>query len=220
MTKVAVNKTTDYSKVQQTLSIAFSDSAACHYLTNKFEDRAASEPLTKDELDEAYATFCKKYSEKGGVLLEANDYDCVAITVPPQEKPAKTQRTKDPVFNKQFIEAGENYKKALGLGSKIKYFYLFMIGKNLNQPEVRGSARAILEYLKQEADKQDAAVVLEAINDKAKKVYEYFGFINYGEFYYGQGEVNSEGELDPNGKGFKVNFMVYHKSGKLPIIQN
>lgn len=217
MTKTAVNKTTDVAKVQQTLSIAFGDSAACQYLITKFEDRTATEPLTKEEIYQSYSTLSKKYMAQGGFLLEAGDYDCVAVVVPPLENHAKAQRTKDPLFNKQFIEAGENYKKALGLGTKLKMFYLFMIGKNLNQPEVRGSARAILEYLKEEADKQDAAVILEAINEKAKKVYEYFGFMDYGEINYGKGEVNSQGEPDSKGEGFKANFMVYYKGGKLPI---
>lgn len=203
MTKTAAVKTTDVDKVRKTLSIAFAGDASCRYITNKFQNRTEENPLTDEELYDAYASLCKKYMAKGGFLLEANDYDGVAVVVPPLDASAgEAALTTDPAFNRDYIEAVEKYKKLLGLGTKTKYFYLFMIGKNLNQPEIRGSARAILEYLKQEADKQDAAVILEAINDKAKKVYEYFGFIDYGTINYGPKQE------------FEANFMAYHKNGK------
>ncbi|QLQ82239.1 hypothetical protein HG537_0G04940 [Torulaspora globosa] len=217
MTVCTVNKTNDVANVQRTLAIAFADSAPCHYLNKKFQDIPTSKQLSDEELYGTYRTFCEDFQARGGFLLESNNFDCVAIVLPPQDKPAKTARTQDPRFNEQFIDTIARHKEALGLGTKVKYYYLFMIGKNLEQPEVRGSARAVLTYLKQKADEQDAAVVLEAINDKAKKVYEYFGFVDYADVNYGQGDVDSNGQPDPNGKGFVLNLMVYYKGGKLPI---
>ncbi|QLL35116.1 hypothetical protein HG536_0H04920 [Torulaspora globosa] len=215
MTTCTVNKTNDIAKLQKTLAIAFADSAACHYLSKKFLEIPTSKHLSDEELYDTYRYFCEDFLARGGLLLESNNFDCAAIVLPPQDKPVKTAKTKDPRFNEQFIETIARHKEALQLGSKIKYYYLFMIGKNLEQPEVRGSARAILTYLKQKADEQNAAVVLEAISDKAKKVYEYFGFIDYADVNYGQGDVDSNGRPDPDGEGFVLNLMVYYKGGKL-----
>lgn len=92
-----------------------------------------------------------------------------------------------------------------------------LIGRNLNQPHIKGSARAIVDYLKRKADEQNVAVVLEAINERAKGIYQHFGFVDYGAFQYGVGEVNSKGEPDSNGKGLKANFMAYYKDGELPL---
>lgn len=218
MTISSVNITTNVAKVQETLSIAFADSASCHYLTKKFLNLPATKHFSDEELYSSYGFFCKDFQSKGGFLLESNNFDCVAIALPPSDFPTKSERTEDPRFNAQFIDTINAHKKTLGLGTKLKYYYLFMIGKNLEHPEVRGSARAILNYLKTKADEANAALVLEAISEKAKRVYEYFGFVDYADVNYGQGEVNSRGEPDENGEGFVLNLMVYYKGGRLPQI--
>ena len=81
----------------------------------------------------------------------------------------------------------------------------------MTQPEVRGSVRAIFETYKRKADQEGVALVLEAINEHAKSVYEYFGFKNYLTFCYGKGEVDSQGRPDPNGEGFTGYLMIYNK---------
>lgn len=217
MTVCTATKTDDVAKVQRTLAIAFADSVACRYLNKKFQNIPTSTQLSEEENNESYKFLCEENLANGGFLLQSNDFDCVAIAVPPQDGSAKGMRTNDPRFNDQFIDSVKKLKHSLGLGTKLNYYYLFMIGKNLEQPEVRGSARAVLNYLKQKADEDDVAVVLEAINDSAKKVYEYFGFVDYGEINYGQGDVNSQGQPDPNGEGFVMNLMAYYKGGKLPL---
>lgn len=214
---MAVNETTDIGKVRKTLEIAFKISPENDYLTKKFWNLPAATQLSRAEINESFKEYIEYFISKGGILLEANNFDCVAIIVPPKFNPLELEDTEDPTFNEQFIEAGNRYKNKLGLGTTVPYYYLFMIGKNLDQLHIKGSARAIIDYLKEKADSENAAVMLEAINKNAKEVYTHFGFENYGEFSYGVGEVDSKGKPNTNGEGFTATFMAYFKGGKLPL---
>lgn len=214
---MSVKETVDVQKVCEVLSIAFANSIENDYLTKKYDDSPITQYYTREEINRSFEEYCHYFMGKGGMLLESNDFDCVAIVVPPEHNPLELEATNDPQFNEQFIATCDRFKHELGLGNKLDYYYLFMIGKNLNQPHIKGSARAIVDYLKRRADEQNVAVVLEAINESAKGIYQHFGFVDYGAFHYGVGEVNSKGEPDSNGKGLKANFMAYYKDGELPL---
>ncbi|SCV00698.1 LAMI_0G06744g1_1 [Lachancea mirantina] len=212
---MSVNITTDIARVTSTLAIAFAHSAENDYLTKKFWNMPASQTLSRSEINKSFVEYCEYFVANGGQLLESGDFDSVAIIVPPESNPVDLEETNDEKFNAQFIHTNEKIKQDLGLGVRIPYYYLFMIGKNLDQPHVKGNVRAIVEYLKLEADKKGAAVVLDALNGHAKSVYEYFGFLDYHEFRYGVGEVEANGELSETGPGFVANIMAYYKDGDL-----
>ena len=93
----------------------------------------------------------------------------------------------------------------------MKYYYLFCIGRDPDDLKTKGSVRSIFEYYKERADRENVAICLEAISEKARSVYEYFGFKNYKTFKYGVGEVDSKGNFDKNGEGFTGYLMIYHK---------
>lgn len=94
----------------------------------------------------------------------------------------------------------------------MKYYYLFCIGRDPDDMTTKGSVRSIFEYYKERADRENVAICLEAISDKARSVYEYFGFKNYKTFKYGVREVDSKGQVDKNGEGFTGYLMIYHKN--------
>ncbi|SCU99042.1 LAME_0G01596g1_1 [Lachancea meyersii CBS 8951] len=207
--------TQDWNCCRKTLSIVFKDSNEHIYLCKKFLGFPVDKHHTPEFYEDSFNQINIPFLENGGFLLQAKNYDCVAVVAPPDQKSYGFQETEDPVFNKQFIHANDELKTQLGLGTKIPCYYLFLIGKNLEHPEIRGGARAVMEWLKNEADRRSAAVVLEALNSKVQKVYEHFGFKTYCSFSYGVGEVNSDGDACSDGTGFTSYFMVYIKNEAL-----
>lgn len=52
---------------------------------------------------------------------------------------------------------------------------------------------------------------LECINERVKSMYEYFGFKTYGIYQIGQNEVDANGEVNHEDKGFSIYFVIYYK---------
>ncbi|CAI4059132.1 Iat4p SKDI_04G6020 [Saccharomyces kudriavzevii IFO 1802] len=203
-----LNKTAGVGRAAKTLAIAFSDSPAFHYIAKKFENIPFTENVSTETIT---ANIISPYLNMPyGEVSEVNDFDAVAVwSLPPHGPKA---RSNDSKFNKDFIDDLNERKKQV-IPENINYYYLFCIGKNLNEKNIRGSVRAIFEEYKRRADKENCAIVLEAIAEHARSVYEYFGFRNYKTFKYGEGEVDSRGNYDPNGEGFTSYLMIYHKDG-------
>lgn len=208
---MTIKITNDVLKASSTLCKAFSQSAAGDYIMKKFFNISIQEPVSRKRIDAMIHYYTALYHDLEGEIIESNDYDAVALWSTPG-KHLTSAKTNDPVFNKNFIEDLSARKKEV-IPEDIGYYYLFMIGKDLSKPEIRGSVRAIFQEFKARADEKNCAIVLECISDHAKQVYEYFGFEDYLTFRYGVGEVNSKGEYDPNGEGFVGHLMFYHKDG-------
>ncbi|AJU63058.1 AQG_2a_G0012660.mRNA.1.CDS.1 [Saccharomyces cerevisiae] len=203
-----LNKTTDARRAAETLSIAFSNSPAFHFICKKILNIPLAEEVpTRTITTDIISPFL---DSPYGEISEVNTFDAVAVwSLPPHVPKA---RSNDAKFNKDFIDdLNARVKQVIPNG--INYYYLFCIGKNLNEKGIRGSVRTIFEEYKRRADEENCAIVLEAIAEHAKSVYEYFGFRNYMTFKYGEGEVDSNGNCDPNGEGFTAYLMIYHKDG-------
>ncbi|CCD26852.1 Iat4p NDAI_0I02840 [Naumovozyma dairenensis CBS 421] len=205
-----LNITNDVEKVAQTLCVAFT-SPCSDYLMKKFFNIPLDEPTTRARVNAMIHYYTACYHDLGGELAEANDFDAVSLwSIPGKHLPVSY--TNDDKFNKIFFD--DMLKRKLSvLPVGMEYYYLFMIGKDLRHPEVRGSVRSIFKYYQKRADDDNCAIILEAISEHAKSVYEYFGFKNYLTFHFGKGECDSQGNLDPNGEGFTAYLMIYHKDG-------
>ena len=216
-TVVPLNQTHDIVKACECLNKAFAYSPANDYLMKKFFNVPIQEKCSKERINSMLAYHLHLYDDYGAEIVEANNYDAVAVWTTPKSHFAQ-DKTNDPVFNQIFFDLlGDKTKEVLPPG--VGYYYLFIIGKDLTHPEIRGSIRKIFETYKARADAENCAMVLEAITPKAKSVYEYFGFKNYLDFQYGQNEVDSEGNYDPHGEGFTGHLMIYYKDelpGALP----
>lgn len=208
---VQPNKVEDIARACQTLYKAFAQSPANDYLLKKFFNIPTGETVSRDRINAILHYYTAWYNDLGGEIVEANDFDAVGIwSLPGRHLPATLSQ--DHTFNKIFFDDLDQRKYQV-LPEGMGYYYLFMIGKDLSQPHVRGSVRAILKHYKQRADRDNCAMVLEAISSHAKSVYEYFGFKVFLTFRFGEGEVDSSGKLDPNGEGFIAYLMIYHKDG-------
>lgn len=216
-TVIPLNQTHDLEKASKCLDKAFADSPANDYLMKKFFNVPITDKCSKERVNSMLKYFLHLYDDFSAEVVEANNFDAVAVWTTPKTHFHQSE-TNDPKFNDVFFtQLGRRTKELLPPG--IGYYYLFIIGKDLTHPEIRGSVRAIFDSYKKRADEENCAMVLEAISDKAKSVYEYFGFRNYLDFYFGQNEVDSKGNYDPNGEGFKGHLMIYYKDeipGALP----
>ncbi|CCH63043.1 hypothetical protein TBLA_0J00430 [Henningerozyma blattae CBS 6284] len=207
---VNVQQTANVVKASRTLELAFR-SKATDYLTKKFFDVPVQEKYSRQRIDAMIHYFTAVNYDYGAHIMEANDLIGVMIyTAPGKHLPVKL--TSDLKFNKQYLEKINLRKKEI-IPKEIDYYYLFMIGKNPENPNVKGSTRALINDLKNRANNDNCAIVLEAISEQAKEVYRYFGFKTYLTYNYGVGEVNSKGELDSQGCGLTAHLMAYHKDG-------
>ncbi|KOG99078.1 uncharacterized protein DI49_2416 [Saccharomyces eubayanus] len=204
-----VNLTNDVERASRTLCKAFENSYANDYLMKKFFHIPIEEKVSRARINAIIHYYTTCYHDLDGEIAEANDFDAVGIwSRPGHHLPATL--SDDESFNKIFFDDLTARKHEV-MPEGMDYYYLYAIGKDLSHPEIRGSVRKILEEYKRKADKTNCALVLEAISEHARSVYEYFGFRTYLEFQFGAGEVNSECKPDPQGEGFTAYLMLYHR---------
>ncbi|SMN20018.1 similar to Saccharomyces cerevisiae YDR391C Putative protein of unknown function, possibly involved in zinc homeostasis [Maudiozyma saulgeensis] len=205
--RMEVARVSDIGRACKTLLAAFHDSRANDFINCKFQDVPLQKPLESqsvaDKLTENTVMF---YHERNAELVYTGDYSTVAIwTVPGHH--VDVGRTKDETFNSIFLDESQKIKETV-IPKGMDYYYLFMIGRDPESHE-KGTVRAMFDHYINRANVEKCALVLEAISEHAREVYEHFGFVNYNTFHYGVGEVNSLGQLDPHGEGHTGYLMIY-----------
>ncbi|CAB4254101.1 uncharacterized protein KABA2_03S12584 [Maudiozyma barnettii] len=207
MTTMEVTPVEDVERACGTLLAAFHDSSANDFLNCKFQDVPLEETLAShSRADELTRNTIMFYVDRGAEFVQTGDYATVAIwTVP--HKHVAVDRTKDERFNAVFLDESQRVKERV-IPQGMQYYYLFMVGRD-PVSAVKGSVRALFDHYIERANRENVALVLEAISDHARDVYEHFGFVNYNTFKYGAGEVDSNGHLDSNGDGHTGYLMIY-----------
>ncbi|KAH3902666.1 uncharacterized protein SCDLUD_000249 [Saccharomycodes ludwigii] len=204
----SINITNDVAKVAEVLDIAFAHSPQNDYCLKKFFNIPLTQKCSRERIKSILYYYTAMYNDMGGEIVEVNNFDAVALFSKPGDH-IDFDLTKDQKFNKTWFDDLDQVLEKI-LPDINNFYYLYMIGKNLTQKNVRGSVRKIFETYKEKADKLDVPIVLEAISEHARSVYEYFGFKNYYTFRYGDGEVDSLGNLSSSGEGFVSYLMVYY----------
>lgn len=202
--------TQDIARVTNVMNKAFKNDHANDYIMKKMFNIPIREKCSKYRIESAMHLLSSNYFDNGAEIVQANNFNAVAIWTKPGHH-VKIPLTDDPEFNRQYILENEQAKGIIipeGMG----YYYLFTIARDPDDTTVKGSVRAIFDHYKDRADRENCCIVLEAINEKARDVYQYFGFQVCRTFHYGVGEVNMQGEYDPEGTGFTAFLMVYHKN--------
>ncbi|CCK72687.1 uncharacterized protein KNAG_0L00640 [Huiozyma naganishii CBS 8797] len=204
---VPLSLTDDVDRASETLYAAFADQPANDYMMRKLFGIPLDERFSAARINGAQHYMNAWYHDHGAEVVEANDFNAVAIfTVPGHH--ATPPRSGDPTFDSVFYDQLDAAKREAIRGTN-GYYYLYVVGRDPRDTRTRGSVRAIFDAYKDRADCEGCAIVLEAINERARRVYEYFGFRTCLTFQFGQGEVNSAGELDAQGEGFTAYLMVY-----------
>ena len=204
---MSVARIEDFERACTALQNAFRDEPSYWYLACKLQDQplslAVGSPQNIDDLTRNFFTY---YYDNGAHIMQSGNYTTTAIWVHP-EVHVPVKRTSDESFNKIFFDNSLAVKQKV-IPDGMKYYYLFMIGKD-PESDVTGSVRSMFEHYIDIANKDKAALVLEAISEHARDVYAHFGFVNYNTFHYGIGEVDTKGQLDNEGNGHTGYLMVY-----------
>ncbi|SMN20017.1 similar to Saccharomyces cerevisiae YDR391C Putative protein of unknown function, possibly involved in zinc homeostasis [Maudiozyma saulgeensis] len=197
----------DFDKSCAALQNAFRGEPSYWYLACKLQDKPLSLGINNSEaIDTLTYNFLKHYYDHGAQIMQSGNYTTIAIwTTPSLSVPMN--RTSDESFNKIFFDNSLKVKETV-IPKGMKYYYLFMIGKD-PESHMKGTVRAMFELYIDKANTENCALVLEAISEHARDVYAHFGFVNYNTFQYGIGEVNSLGQLDSHGEGHTGYLMVY-----------
>ncbi|KAK5962057.1 uncharacterized protein PWA37_000087 [Arxiozyma heterogenica] len=212
ISNVTLTFTYDVDRVSRCMYKAFESVPANDFLMKKFFNVSIDEYCSQYRIHAYMHLINAHFYDNGAEFIQANNFHAVAIWTAP-EILVKVPRTNDETFNKVFFDDLEEVKQKV-LPNGMKYYYLFCIGRDPDDVTTKGSVRSIFEYYKERADRENVAICLEAISDKARSVYEYFGFKNYKTFKYGVGEVDSKGHVDKNGEGFTGYLMIYHKDAE------
>lgn len=203
-----VNFTTNIERTLHTLSIAFSVVPCNTFILKKISNIPYDVEVSKERIDLIMKSLIELCLDKGGFIVEVDDFAAVGVFTPPGLT-LNMPLTSDLNFNEAFVDRGLFYRKKYL--RDIDYYYLFLLGKDFTVQGGKGGVRSIFDQYKKKCDEQNCALVLECINEKAKSMYEYFGFKTYGIYQIGQNEVNSNGEVNHEGKGFTIYFMIYYK---------
>ncbi|KAG0668668.1 hypothetical protein C6P45_004510 [Maudiozyma exigua] len=197
----------DIERACKTLLAAFHDSSSNDYLNCKFQGVPLDVPLrSHEEADKLTRNTIMFYYENGADFVQVGDYTTTAIWTTPN-KHIPVDRTSDETFNKVFLDDSQAVKQRV-IPKGMDYYYLFMIGRD-PESSLKGTVRTMFDHYIEIANRENRALVLEAINEHARDVYAHFGFVNYNTFHYGVGEVDAKGQLDPNGEGHTGYLMIY-----------
>lgn len=204
---MSVQPAQDIERACTTLLRAFDNCPSNNYLNCKMQNVPLEIPLQSTEKAEQLTrNIIMHYINNGAEVVQANDYNTVAIWTTP-EHPVPVARSADESFNKIFFDDLQKVKENT-LPRGMKYYYLFIIGRDPDQPS-NGAVRAIFDHYIALAKQTNNALVLEAISDHARDVYQHIGFKNYKTFKYGVNEVDTNGSINPNGNGHTGYLMIY-----------
>ncbi|XBW35744.1 hypothetical protein QEN19_001314 [Hanseniaspora menglaensis] len=206
-----INHTNDIVAVADALHSAFKKSASFSFFLKKIFDIGLGENFSEHRNKAIMYYYASMYSDLGGEIVECDDFNAVALVCPPG-KHIDFSETKDSRFNKIWYEDyDETLESFIG---DTPFYYICLVGRNFNQEKKKGTITKIFDHYKKMADLRKCPIVLEAISNESRMIYEHYGFKTLHSFKYGEKEVNSKGEVDSKGEGFVAYLMTYY-SGDL-----
>ncbi|KAL6925628.1 hypothetical protein ACO0SA_000229 [Hanseniaspora valbyensis] len=211
-----VNLTNDIITIADALHSAFNKSASFSYFLKKVFNIGLAENFSSHRNKAIMYYYASMYSDLGGEVVECDDFNAVALVCPPGSH-IDFSETKDTRFNKIWYEDyDETLESFIG---ETPFYYICLVGRNFNQEKKKGSVTKIFKHYMKMADLRKCPIVLEAISDDSRQIYEHYGFKTLHSFKYGENEVNERGELDSKGEGFTAYLMIYY-SGDLEEYKN
>lgn len=144
----------------------------------------------------------------GAEIIEADDYGLIAIWIRPglvTESPNFGPEVEE--FVNEFKTKMKSLKEEHGLIDRNDW-HLNFIGRDPNNKK-KGSIRKLLEPYLQKCRQEGTGASLAAISDHAFETYKHFGFKEVGRFTIGAGQVDNDGQANPNGAGLNIYYMIY-----------
>ncbi|CUM63878.1 uncharacterized protein PRCAT00001466001 [Priceomyces carsonii] len=203
-----VKKTQDIDRVNEVLVSAFKDVGT----SRLFVRRLHKIPDTHLELDEKLFDFRDRLSyhlKQGGIILESNDFNAIAIWYSPDVKfepfASPDEQTRPAIVEKFYnssLDAKHNYFK------DNRFWYLNTLARNKNQEPIKGAISVIIDPVVKECKLKSIPIYVEAISEHAKEIYLHYGFEIIRTLTLGKAQVDRQGIPARNGEGVNVYFMV------------
>ncbi|CCH42245.1 hypothetical protein BN7_1789 [Wickerhamomyces ciferrii] len=190
-------ETTESDKVAVVLSSALRTTVFEQYLSGH---------KTDEESLQDYKNRTTKFKDTGAILLENNDFNSVAIWLPPNY--IMPSSIFDPSERQAEVKSKfATVAKKHGLDST-PHWELMFIGKD--PKENKGSIRPLFDRFLKQAKIDGIPAILYAISEHAMSRYRHIGFEVLDIVIVGEGVVDKEGKEDKNGEGLKVWLMAYN----------
>lgn len=159
---------------------------------------------------------CQELVENNTLILEADDFAAVAVWIPPEWDYYPYPDPIDP--NLRFAEdAFHQCAEKFFKGGP--FWHLTMLAKDPLRPEVKGATSKVMKPVLEDAKRRNIPAALECIDERAREIYEYYGFKTYEIITVGAGKCNPQGYEEKGGQGIKVYYMIYNYDPKVnPVL--
>lgn len=142
--------------------------------------------------------------KEGADIVHSNDFTAVAVWLRPNLKMSPPPIT---ALVQEFKDKMQALKDSHGYTDRADW-HLLLIARDQSKIS-KGSVRRLIEpYLQKAKDEKTGASVV-AIDQRAREIYEYFGFKVVDSFKLGENRLDRDGLPDPNGEGLEVTYLVY-----------
>lgn len=176
------------------------------FYPNKF-NQLITENCSLEENIQGYQERIEQLLQSNTICAHSDDYAAIALWTPPEWVIVPY-----PEMKGTFLFSEQEFKRcALKFfdNGRIPYWHLTFVAKDVDSDK-KGSVSKVIKPFLADALERGVPAALECIDERAKKIYEYYGFKTYEVLKMGKGEVNLQGESDPDGEGLNVYYMIYN----------
>ncbi|CAK7902483.1 hypothetical protein CAAN1_18S02410 [[Candida] anglica] len=162
------------TRVGSVIARAFFDLPLNRYMISSLNGLDSADELDYEKhFEEFFVNRTRQVVDAGARVTQSKDYASVAIWFEPGHKSAPFPSTNPVVC--EYGDKSAALKKKYNLTNK-KYWYLNYLAKDPQKEDVKGAVSATVKPILELAREQGLPVVLEAVADHAREVYEHFGF--------------------------------------------
>lgn len=140
----------------------------------------------------------------GADIVHSDDFTAVAVWLRPNLKMPPPPIT---ALVQEFKDKIQALKDSHGYTDRADW-HLLLIARDQNKT-FKGSVRSLIEPYLQTAKDEKTGASVTAIDQRAREIYEYFGFKAVDSFKLGENRLDRNGLPDPNGEGLEVTYLVY-----------
>lgn len=176
------------------------------FYPNKF-NQLITEHCSLEENVKGYQERIQQLLANNTLCAQADDFSAVAVWTPPEWNIVPYPQE---VLHGTFGVSEDEFKRCA-----VKYFrggphwHLTFVGKAVDS-NTKGSVSKVMKPFLEDALNRGCPAALECIDERAKSIYEYYGFKTYEVIKVGKDEVDINGEPDPHGEGLSIYYMIYN----------
>jgi hypothetical protein len=177
------------------------------FYPNKF-NQLITEYCDLNENIKGYQERIEQLLQNNTICAQADGFNAVAVWTPPEWRivPYSCELTGSFAFSEdEFKRCATKFFK-----NEIPFWHLTFVAKNVEDNGAKGSVSKVMKPFLQDAKERGIPAALECIDERAKEIYEHYGFKTYEIIKIGEGEVNQQGEPDKDGEGLNVYYMIYN----------